>query len=199
MVESHGRENIDETIDVSRTVGWFTSTFPVLFEAAENTTIIQKLELVGNALDKIPQYGLNFGLMRYLSEIEEIKGKIGNYALPQISFNYLGQFDRMSEEKSWFEFADENVGDLRSPESERKYLIELGGGIVNGELQLSLRYAAKYFEKEKSMILMNNWKESIRDLIVLSGTCEKNTPIVEMQNGDSLSESEWEKIMTQIG
>src|SRR5262249_15681149 len=66
-VEGHGREPISERVDVSRTVGWFTTIYPVLLEVNGNRN--QAGEVVKQVKEQvrgIPGQGLGYGVLRYL-------------------------------------------------------------------------------------------------------------------------------------
>src|ERR1700719_2970161 len=98
-LEGHGREEIFEGIDLSRTVGWFTSLYPVrldpgpinLEEAWEGGTALGRaLKNIKEQLRLIPDSGLGYGLLRYLNE--EAGSDLADLPTPQIAFNYLGRF-----------------------------------------------------------------------------------------------------------
>jgi amino acid adenylation domain-containing protein/non-ribosomal peptide synthase protein (TIGR01720 family)/FkbM family methyltransferase len=88
-VEGHGREPMDASIDLSRTVGWFTSLFPVRLEVTSNDLALS-LKQVKEQLRAIPGETLGYGLLRYLNP--ETAPRLATYATPQIGFNYLGRF-----------------------------------------------------------------------------------------------------------
>ena len=98
-LEGHGREEVFADVDLSRTVGWFTSLFPVrldpgaldLDEAlAGGPALGRALKLVKEQLRALPDNGLGYGLLRYLNR--ETASQLDGFALPQIGFNYLGRF-----------------------------------------------------------------------------------------------------------
>ena len=139
-LEGHGREALFDDVDLSRTVGWFTTIFPVALDVSgctEPITSDAALRLVKQRLRAIPRHGIGYGLLRYISG-----GGTGELlqALPQpqVSFNYLGQFEYS---------ADPTAGktDLRgsafSEHSRRRYLIDINGGVFAGQLNLSWIYS----------------------------------------------------------
>ncbi|GLZ27982.1 hypothetical protein Lesp02_01720 [Lentzea sp. NBRC 105346] len=85
-LEGHGREH--GTADLSRTVGWFTSVFPVRLDPGQD--VGRALQRVKEQLRALPDKGIGFGLLRYLNRdtAPELSGRT-----PQIAFNYLGRFD----------------------------------------------------------------------------------------------------------
>ena len=97
-LEGHGREEMIEGIDLSRTVGWFTSIYPVHLNFQGTQTPIEGLKAVKEQLRRIPHRGVDYGILRYLN-----KGLLPFYQQkPSISFNYLGQFDQVFSRDSLF-------------------------------------------------------------------------------------------------
>jgi len=98
-VEGHGREEVLADIDLSRTVGWFTSLFPVRLDAggvdvaealAGGPALGRALKLIKEQLRGVPNNGLGYGLLRYLNR--QTGSQLAKFAGPQIGFNYLGRF-----------------------------------------------------------------------------------------------------------
>ena len=94
-LEGHGREALDEEgLDVSRTVGWFTTIYPVLFALPAGNNSEDWIKGVKEQLRAVPNKGMGYGLLRYLSEDEDVVTSLQAMTPSQISFNYLGQFDQ---------------------------------------------------------------------------------------------------------
>jgi len=91
-MEGHGRENIMENIDISRTVGWFTSQYPLLLDLQPpgDEDVGQWIRNVKETLRRVPNKGIGYGILRYLTSREKKEG-IDFKCHPEISFNYLGQ------------------------------------------------------------------------------------------------------------
>jgi len=89
-MEGHGREPLDADLDLSRTIGWFTSIFPVTLDTHGQTEPTRVLKHIKECLRAVPHRGLGYGLLRYLNE--ETAPRFANIAEPQIGFNYLGRF-----------------------------------------------------------------------------------------------------------
>jgi amino acid adenylation domain-containing protein/non-ribosomal peptide synthase protein (TIGR01720 family) len=87
-VEGHGREELVAGADLSRTVGWFTSLFPVGIDLAD-ATAGEPLRRVRQALAGLPDHGAGFGVLRHLDE----RGTALAGHSPQIGFNYLGRIE----------------------------------------------------------------------------------------------------------
>ena len=86
-LEGHGREDLDG-ISVSRTIGWFTSMYPIRLKLEE--TLSNSIQGVKEYLRKIPNKGIGYGVFAYSSE-----EKASKWELPKITFNYLGQLDNL--------------------------------------------------------------------------------------------------------
>jgi non-ribosomal peptide synthase protein (TIGR01720 family) len=98
-LESHGREELIEGLDLTRTVGWFTSFFPVRLDAGGldleealrgGVALGEALKRIKEQLCQVPGGGLGYGLLRYLNP--ETAPALSGLASPQIGFNYLGRF-----------------------------------------------------------------------------------------------------------
>ncbi|QEU88461.1 non-ribosomal peptide synthase/polyketide synthase [Streptomyces viridosporus] len=87
-VEGHGREDVLEGVDVSRTVGWFTSLFPVRLDAGEEDAG-EALRRVKEQMRAVPDNGIGFGLLRHLHPVAG--AALAGLPTPQIGFNYLGR------------------------------------------------------------------------------------------------------------
>ncbi|HEY8978208.1 MAG TPA: amino acid adenylation domain-containing protein [Streptomyces sp.] len=98
-LEGHGREQISDTVDLSRTVGWFTTRYPVRLDPglvvwgdlrASDPAVGQALKAVKEQLRAIPDHGIGYGLLRHLNP--DTAPVLAGLPEPQIGFNYLGRF-----------------------------------------------------------------------------------------------------------
>ncbi|MDP3561433.1 MAG: amino acid adenylation domain-containing protein [Legionellaceae bacterium] len=121
-LEGHGRESIDEAIDVSRTMGWFTTQYPVKLCIKES--IAESIQHIKESLRKIPNKGIGFGA--FFSQAK----------LPDVTFNYLGQFD--SQEDVW-QLADKSSGESVHPDNIEPCLLSMNGLVVNHRLRFNIR------------------------------------------------------------
>ena len=144
-LEGHGREDILPGIDLSRTVGWFTTAFPIRLEAVPDARSIETLQHVKEQLRRIPRKGFGYGLLRYLCEDDSIRGELSRQPEAEIGFNYLGQMSQSQarEEDQAFRLAKENVGPMSSPRAGRSNLIDINGGIAEDRLQIVWSFSEK--------------------------------------------------------
>ena len=137
-LEGHGREEIVDGVDLSRTVGWFTTLFPVLLQLEHAYTPAQALKSVKEQLRRIPKRGIGYGVLRYLSQDTEVTE--GLRALPQaeVCFNYLGQGDQVVSGPVFFGPVRETSGPHRSTRGRRRYLLEVNSRLAGGQLRMRL-------------------------------------------------------------
>jgi amino acid adenylation domain-containing protein/non-ribosomal peptide synthase protein (TIGR01720 family) len=110
-LEGHGREEIFPGVDLSRTVGWFTTVFPVGLELPPGGGPGEAIRAVKERLRAVPGRGLGYGLLRYLAD-GEAGERLAALPAPQVAFNYLGQVDapmNAGAEESLFALAPEEV------------------------------------------------------------------------------------------
>jgi amino acid adenylation domain-containing protein/non-ribosomal peptide synthase protein (TIGR01720 family) len=140
-LEGHGREEIFEDVDVSRTVGWFTTTFPVLLNVSEAQGTGEVVQEVKEQLRRVPQRGIGYGALRYLIADEELRTRLQSLPQPEVLFNYFGQLDQILAESPLFKPAAESSGALQSGAHERSHLLEINCSVAGGRLQIALTYS----------------------------------------------------------
>ncbi|WP_436866190.1 amino acid adenylation domain-containing protein [Bacillus fungorum] len=162
-LEGHGREDLFDDLDVSRTVGWFTSEFPVMLELDCSLTSV--MSQIQEQLKKIPQRGFSYGLLRYLHSQNHVREQFAALAKPEVSFNYLGQFNEVSSVESMFEAAPESMGSLRSARDQRNYLVDINGAVIDGCLRFNWEYSDNLHHRATIEQLAQGFMEALRSII----------------------------------
>ncbi|MEW6737370.1 MAG: condensation domain-containing protein, partial [Acidobacteriota bacterium] len=162
-LEGHGREDIISGIDHSRTVGWFTSIFPVLLEIP-HSGIDKALKTVKEQLRCIPNRGIGYGLLRYLGPFQ-IRQQLASLPQPEISFNYLGQLDTAQSLLSIFIPMRESCGPPRCLDGRRRYLIDIDGSVTAGQLEFVWTYSENIHRRETIDRLVHGFIEALRAII----------------------------------
>ncbi|MEO0768470.1 MAG: condensation domain-containing protein [Cyanobacteria bacterium J06649_4] len=138
-LESHGREeSIVPNARLVRTVGWFTSLFPVTLPCKASAT--ETLHAVKTTLQNVPQHGIGYGILRYLGE-PEITRQLKAQPQPDILFNYLGRLDQLLPTQSIFHLA-QPLQVSRSPKQARPYWLDVSAFITAGRLQIDWRHSS---------------------------------------------------------
>ncbi|MCG8349646.1 MAG: condensation domain-containing protein, partial [Chloroflexales bacterium] len=165
-LEGHGREALFDDVDISRTVGWFTSLYPVRLELQDSAGPGEALQSIKEQLRQIPNRGFNYGLLRAMSENEAAQTALGTAPVAEISFNYLGQFDALLAEAVTFGPAPESVGAVHSPQSQRSHLLAINGSISGGQLHLEWIYSAQIHRPATIEQVAADFMAALRALIV---------------------------------
>ncbi|MCC5602619.1 condensation domain-containing protein, partial [Nostoc favosum] len=155
-LEGHGREDLFANTDISRTVGWFTTIFPVYLKLDSSNDLGANLKYVKEQLRQIPNKGIGYGLLRYLSSDKAFlstpptlarggfeSGVQSLQQLPQsdISFNYLGQLDWFSSQGWIHGIATESTGLLSNSQNSRHYKLNVTAWIAQSQLNVQWRYS----------------------------------------------------------
>jgi non-ribosomal peptide synthase protein (TIGR01720 family) len=188
-VEGHGREPLDpehraspesggspgspdspdspgspDAIDLSRTVGWFTSLHPVVLEVAATAPPGEALVAIKEQLRRVPRRGLAFGIARELGD-GALAARLRALPAPQIAFNYLGQWDAVLGAGAQFALASESPGAERDPRGALAYELEIDAAVYAGRLEAVWRYGANRHRRETVAALAGHWRAALGELI----------------------------------
>ncbi|WP_052675775.1 non-ribosomal peptide synthetase [Paenibacillus sp. IHBB 10380] len=162
QLEGHGREEIMDGVDLSRTVGWFTSIYPVQISIKGANTSADALKAVKEQMRKIPNHGVDYGILRYLNQ--EIGSLLKTQQKSSISFNYLGQFGQASSTDSIFTNELELTANF-DPNSKRTQMIDVVAIVINGKLQINWMYSHKQMKNSTIEHLASVFVERLHELI----------------------------------
>jgi amino acid adenylation domain-containing protein/non-ribosomal peptide synthase protein (TIGR01720 family) len=194
-LEGHGRESLGGGEDITRTVGWFTSIYPVTLDMQYRTDKIRQLIEVKETLHRVPQKGMDYGILRHLLKKD--------YRLdPQIVFNYLGDFGsgvQTEQGQALFDFSAEYHGRFNAPDMQRPYVLEMNAMIVGGKMNINIAYSKLQYQPATIERLMNTAVQHLGYLIAqLSAEEEaKSTPVDFAYQG--LSMEDLDKLNKMLG
>ncbi|WP_051800735.1 non-ribosomal peptide synthetase [Streptomyces sp. NRRL F-525] len=180
-VEGHGREPLTGIPDLSRTVGWFTSSRPVRLSAGGGVGADGGLSVLGvkEQVRAVPGDGLGYGLLRWLNP--ETAGELAGLPSAQIGFNYLGRVG-----------TGEGFGAGGAPEAAVMHAIELLGSVrelADGPvLELRLAYPERLLEADRARALLEAWAEALSGLVEqvrdgAGGHSPSDFPLVSLSQG----------------
>jgi amino acid adenylation domain-containing protein/non-ribosomal peptide synthase protein (TIGR01720 family) len=164
-LEGHGREEIFAGVDLSRTVGWLTSAFPVLLKTDASFEPGAALKSIKEQLRRIPGHGIGYGALRYLNERPEIAAKLSALPAPQMSFNYLGQLDHIKGDASLFDFARESSGPSRHESNQRAHLLEVNASVRDHRLRLDWTSSEEAHASRTIETLAQDYMDALRTII----------------------------------
>jgi amino acid adenylation domain-containing protein/non-ribosomal peptide synthase protein (TIGR01720 family) len=230
--EGHGREEVVRGVDVTQTVGWFTTLYPVRLEVLTGSdsimtianraarsqpaevaesrsetceevaelkeeTVVATLKRVKEQMRRVPQRGLSYGVLRYLSGTEEEVERLRRVEQEvELSFNYLGQFDQVVG--TLVHEAEESSGAEQDEREQRRYLMEVSALVLGGELRVSWSYSEQVHRRERVEQLVAAYLKWLEKLVEhceragVGGYTPSDFPLV------SLSQQQLDKITAKF-
>jgi amino acid adenylation domain-containing protein/non-ribosomal peptide synthase protein (TIGR01720 family) len=164
VLEGHGREPLFDDVDLSRTIGWFTSIFPVRL-LIDDAAPLAALTAVADQLRRIPDRGIGFGILRYLSPDAERRAALAAASWPELVLNYLGQLDATGGAGDPLR---ERRGPDRGPVASRSYLIEVNAAVVDGCFQADVYYAPAIHDDATARTLAEGFVSTLGELVSAS-------------------------------
>ena len=157
LMEKHGRTADVLTVDVSNTVGWFTSIFPVKMNYKPEEDLGEQIKYVKEQLRKIPNNGIGFGVLKYLSGEKQMP------QYPPLVFNYLGnqKNTKLTDELTLIPIPE----GARHPSSERNYSLEINAFISEGKLNINWSFTNKKFKVATIEQLTLEFEANIKSII----------------------------------
>ncbi|WP_265464235.1 non-ribosomal peptide synthetase, partial [Bacillus velezensis] len=150
QMEGHGREETVGSFDLGRTIGWFTSIYPVVLDEL-GTNIAQDIRNTKETLRRVPGHGIDYGIIKNaaMGNPEEMDVEVA----PDISFNYLGELGTKTESGDlYFEFSQLGYGQDTNPRNQFGPSINVIGHVQKGSLSMTVtcnssRYLAERIEQ----------------------------------------------------
>lgn len=171
-LETHGRHTDGElsaelaSMDLSHTVGWFTSMFPLRLQL-DQADIGANIKSIKEQLRRIPMQGLGYGLLRYQAN----QSTLAQMPQPEVGFNYLGQFDegpdpRLAPDERLILGSDDlDLGPDWSPQQRRHHVLDINGWVSNGCLQFTWSYSRNAHHPEFIKRLSEDYLGALQTLI----------------------------------
>ncbi|MGC4868623.1 amino acid adenylation domain-containing protein [Micromonospora sp. DT53] len=205
MLEGHGREeHLVAGADLSRTVGWFTSEYPVRLDL-DTEHPADALKTIKERLRAAPDNGVGYGLLRHLNP--ETAGVLAGYDKPLISFNYLGRFAAGNADEGPWEPAGEGWGGGADDGMPADYPLEINATTEDHadgpRLAATFTWPRDLLTEAQIRDLAGRWQEALRALAADPGSggyTPSDLSLVELSQADIDSleaefadlESEWE-------
>ncbi|WP_039795346.1 non-ribosomal peptide synthetase [Nocardia araoensis] len=165
-LEGHGRaESVLPGADVARTVGWFTSVYPVAVDLtgtdvadafAGGAAAGAAIKATKEQLRALPDKGIGFGMLRYL--VPETAAALADAPTPQISFNYLGRASTGGDAEPWLPRRFAATQDDRAPLSAA---IDINAVLTAAGLEVTWAYAGRLFDEADLGELTALWEQAL--------------------------------------
>jgi amino acid adenylation domain-containing protein/non-ribosomal peptide synthase protein (TIGR01720 family) len=196
-LEGHGREDLFEDVDLSRVVGWFTTIFPLQLKMNYVNNLGENLKLIKEQLRCLPKHGIGYGILRYLDSDPIVQDKLQSLPKAEVSFNYLGQFDRVLSASEILGTAKEWKSE-QSKQGNRTHLIAISGLIHSGKLEMDFAYSNKIHKRDTIETLALGFMETLRALIVHCQSKQSPTYTASDFTAAKLNQQQLDKFMSKI-
>ncbi|KMS68099.1 peptide synthetase, partial [Streptomyces leeuwenhoekii] len=160
-LEGHGREGLFDEVDLARTVGWFTTMYPVALDVPREADTATVLKSVKENLRAVPHGGLGYGALRYLHPTA------GGHlpALPQITFNYLGRQDWNATPGGLLHAPHDGLAGGMDPGARRPHLIDVLGRVTDKRLEFTWSYSRELHHRDTVARLAAETARELRALV----------------------------------
>ncbi|GAA4791374.1 non-ribosomal peptide synthase/polyketide synthase [Streptomyces ziwulingensis] len=161
-VEGHGREDLFDDLDLTRTVGWFTAEFPLALTVAPDAGWRDTLRSVKEQLRAVPLHGLSHGALRHL-----LPGSpLADAPQPRVGFNYHGRWEAGGGDGTGlYRAALPPAGRDTDPDEPRPYPLDITGVVQDGRLELGWTYPGAGYDEATVRQLAEEMCAALRDLV----------------------------------
>ncbi|MCY7421231.1 MAG: amino acid adenylation domain-containing protein, partial [Chitinophagaceae bacterium] len=159
-LEGHGRETFQHSVDVSSTVGWFTTMFPLLLQS-DNDDLAEVLDGIKEHVRQIPDKGIGYGILKYLIKEEALQGSHP----VDLLFNYLGQLDNILPTGQWLQVDENSLKAESAPNNFFKQKISIGAFVSKGKLQVNWLFSTRHFHAETIQLLSGQFVNNLVALL----------------------------------
>ncbi len=194
QLEGHGREEIGERLSTDRTVGWFTSEYPVIVEGF-NKDLRHDCLISKEALHRVPNKGFGYNVLRFIdsgkpdnigSSTDQKEGLDKNLTA-QIGFNYLGDMGlEETDGARFFTDTDIPVGDDISPLNAYGPDIAINCYVQGGCFNLFMDFNKEFYGVDEARRFAEGILSQIKEI-----TKYLSSDIATVVTATDLGETQW--------
>ena len=171
-VERHGREQLVDGVDLSRTIGWLTSYFPVCFDVPADQDSGALLRKVKDTLRSIPHRGASYGVLRYLRG-DDIVQTLSRHQPPEIVFNFAGRSGGQATNLvPWLQSRPPFAS--RAGVNGRGYRMEINALVIDGRLRIDWTASRTQYHESTIEHLVRTLLDEIRLLMQYALTTDSS-------------------------
>ena len=160
LLLGHGREALYDDMDLTRTIGWFNTIYPVLLDMGPNPNLIESAREINRQLRRVPHGGTGYGILRYLSNDPDIAGHLRTALEPQVFFNYMGPDN--AKELGRLKKIQNFGGYHQDRTTKRMCPITIGGHIIEDKVLIKWEYNKNLHRPETIQPLARRCGEVLR-------------------------------------
>ncbi|NMZ05627.1 non-ribosomal peptide synthetase [Pseudomonas proteolytica] len=167
QLEGHGRETLFDEIDLTRSVGWFTSAYPLRLtplDIEEASGQGASIKAIKEQLRAVPHKGLGYGVLRYLAD-STCRQAMAALPNASITFNYLGQFDQSFDSQALFHPLEASAGPAHDPDAPLPNALSVDSQVYGGELVLRWTFSRERHDQQTISELADAYLGELQSLI----------------------------------
>ncbi len=164
LLEGHGREDIIPDLDITRTIGWFASEYPVVLDTGASGHTGTEIKTVKETLRRIPHKGMGYGLLKYLAPPAKRDG-LPFRLKPEICFNYLGEVDDLERQFEDFTLSWLKGGEAIDPGAPFPFKILAEGSVANGRMTFDFSYNRRRYRRASVQRLAEAFRGELRRIM----------------------------------
>jgi len=190
LIDLHHNPRMDaiKDIDLSRTVGPLTTTYPISLKVEDAEEPIATLRSLHQKLEQVPDYGMSYGILRFLDTNQPLAQTLRLLPSADIAFSYLDQSYSLTLESSLFDRSKEDGSALKCRQTYSSYSLEVSGCLAGGRLHFGWRFDPRRFNQSTIESLASGFVEELRNIIVLSLSVKE-----ERSAESKMAEFNWDK------
>jgi amino acid adenylation domain-containing protein/non-ribosomal peptide synthase protein (TIGR01720 family) len=145
-VERNMRDYPVSDVDVSRTVGWFAAAFPVVVNIAGVSDPMDTLKMVKDQLRRVPNGGIGYSVLRYLSSDAAIRMTLSSIPSPEVRFSFRDQVNQIATASEHTFYSSAELSST-GPDCDAKpaSLLEINALVLDGQLQMAWTYSSNVY------------------------------------------------------
>ncbi len=160
LLLGHGREAIYDDMDLTRTIGWFNTIYPVLLDMGPSPNLVESARELNRQLRRVPHGGTGYGILRYLSNDADVAGHLAKALEPQVFFNYFGpdnakELGRLTKLQNFGGYHQDRTTKRMCP-------ITIGGYIIEDKVLFKWEYNKNLHKPETIQPLARRCEEVLR-------------------------------------
>jgi amino acid adenylation domain-containing protein/non-ribosomal peptide synthase protein (TIGR01720 family) len=164
MLSGHGRCHLDDKVDLTRTIGFLAGWYPFTINLNSDKDTLKQLESLHSEMAETPNEGVGYYLLRYYTS-EETQNRMKLLPAPEISFNFMGDFNIQSNMFSVDAEATANeIPNIQGKENKTPILI-IRIGKWSDELKVLWAYSTNHFRNETMTINARRFIEALEDIV----------------------------------
>lgn len=174
-IESHGRRWIDDDVDLRKVTGWYTSIYPQRISGGSGAGIYDRLRALDEQLKAVPNLGVGYGVLRYLSKDEDADASLRRAPPAQVCFNYLGQVARGTQGLQALSTTNIRVGASHARDLQRPQLLLVQGAVTAGRLAIQGYYNERFHREETIRSVLSRMQVHLNGLLAaVSGNFQRS-------------------------